>query len=68
MYIVLHVKYPLSISNLNETGIYSTNFLKIHKYQTLRKPRPVGAELSHADGQTDISNLIIVVRNFVKAS
>jgi len=28
---------------------------------------PVGAELLHADGQTDVSKLIVVFRNFAKA-
>jgi hypothetical protein len=29
MYIGLHVKYPLFVSDFNETGIFSTDFLKI---------------------------------------
>jgi len=35
-----------------------SNFVKI---------RAVGAELSHADGRTDMKKLIIVIRNFVNA-
>jgi len=34
------------------------NFMKI---------RPVGAELFHADGRSDMTKLIVVVRNFAKA-
>ena len=33
----------------------------------LNKIRPVGAEFFHADGQTDMTKLIIAVRNFAKA-
>jgi len=28
--------------------------------------RPVGAELFHADGLTDATNVIVAIRNFVK--
>jgi hypothetical protein len=31
------------------------------------KIRQVGAELLHADGQTDMTNLIVSFRNFAKA-
>jgi len=31
------------------------------------KIRPVGAELLHADGRTDITKLIIAFRNFANA-
>ena len=31
------------------------------------KIRPVGAELFHADGRTDMAKLIDALRNFVKA-
>jgi hypothetical protein len=31
------------------------------------KIRPVGAELFHADGQTDMTKLIVAFRNFVNA-
>jgi hypothetical protein len=44
MYIGPYVKHPLFLSYLNETWIFSTDFVKI---------RPVGAELFHADGQPD---------------
>jgi hypothetical protein len=31
------------------------------------KIRPVGAELSHADGLTDVTKLTVAYRNFAKA-
>jgi hypothetical protein len=33
----------------------------------LMKIRPLGAELFHADGQTDMTKLIVAFRNFAKA-
>jgi len=31
------------------------------------KIHPVGAELLHADGRTDVKNLIVAIRNFANA-
>jgi hypothetical protein len=53
MYIGLHVKYPLFLSDFNETGQI------FEKY--------VGAELFHADGQTDRQTWrspVVALRNF----
>jgi len=69
MYIGLHVKYSSLLPDFNENwnffNIYSKNveisdFMKIH---------PVGAKLSHVDGQTvrqtDMTKLTVTVCNFV---
>jgi hypothetical protein len=59
-------KYKFFLTYLNETWIFSTDFLEI-MYQVLTKIRPVGAELFHmyrrtdrrADRRTDTTKLIV---------
>ena len=53
MYIGLHVKYRSFLSDCKEILIFSTDFLKIFKYQIFTKIRPVRASLFHAGGQRD---------------
>jgi hypothetical protein len=67
MYIGLHVKYPLFLSDCNETLIFLTGYRNILKYQNFMEIRPVGAELFHADEQTGIKRLTLASRNFAKA-
>ena len=67
MYIGLHVMYPLFLSYFNETWILATDFRKILRYQISWKILPVGAELFHADRQTDMTKLIDAFRNFANA-
>ena len=56
MYIGPHVKYPLFLSDCNETWSFSTDFRKIYKYEISLKIPPVRAELFHADGRMDRHN------------
>jgi len=49
MYAGLHVKYPLLLSDLNETWIFSIDFSKNNDISNLMKILPVRAELFHAD-------------------
>jgi hypothetical protein len=48
----LHVKYPLFLSDFNETCILLTDFRKKEHISRFIKIRPTGAELFHADGRT----------------
>ena len=50
MYVGLHVKYPLFLSDFNETVIFSTNFWKNTEISNLMKIHPVGAEF-YGDGR-----------------
>ena len=63
----LHVKYPLLLSDFNETWIFSADFQENAELPNFFKIRPVGAELFHADGQTGRMKLIIIFRSFAKA-
>ena len=64
----LHVKYPLFLSDFNETLIFSTDFRKKKaQMSSFVKIRPVEAELLHADRQTDMTKLIVAFRDFAKA-
>jgi hypothetical protein len=49
MYIGLHVKYPLFLSDCNENWIFSAYCRKNAKISNFMKIRPVGAELFHSD-------------------
>jgi hypothetical protein len=60
----LHAKYPLFFSDFNQTSIFSTDFREILKYH---KNPSVRAELFHADGQTDMTKLIVAFRSSAKA-
>jgi hypothetical protein len=52
MYIGLHVKYPLFLSDFNDTLISQQIFRKI-VISDFMKIRPVDAELFRADGRRD---------------
>jgi hypothetical protein len=59
-----HVKYPLFLSDFNETWIFLDRFSKKSQISRFTKMRPVGAELIHADGQTNMTKLIVVFLSF----
>jgi hypothetical protein len=66
MYIGLHVQYWSFLSDFYETyfvDIFSKNVLT----SNFMKIRPVGAEFFHADGQTDMTKLLITFRDFANA-
>ena len=63
-----HVMYPLFSSDFDETWNFSTDFSKNHTYIKFHETRPVGAELFHAGGRTDMTQLIVGFRNFDNAS
>ena len=53
IYICLHVKYPLFLSDFNKTWIFLVTLSKNTQISNFMKIRPVGAELIHADGLAD---------------
>ena len=64
MYTGLHVKYPLFLTDFNETRISSTVFRTIFKYKTSLKSahwEPI------CSGRTDMTKQIIVFRSFASA-
>jgi len=62
---LLQVKFPLFLSHFNEPWTFLTDFRK--KSINFMKIRPMGAELFHSDGRTDMTMLIVVVRNLPNA-
>jgi hypothetical protein len=64
IYIGLHVKYRLFLSDFNEIWILATNFRKNSQISNFIKIRPVGSDLFHTDGQTGMAKLIVIFRNF----
>jgi hypothetical protein len=68
MYSGLQVKYPLLLSDLNESWIFSTDFRKKTQTSNFMKIRPVGrSSLMQTDGQNDLTTLMIAFSNFEKA-
>jgi len=67
MYIGLNVKCPLLLSDFNETWIFSIDFEKNMQVADFMRSRPVGAEMFHADRQTDMTKLTVAFRNFANA-
>jgi hypothetical protein len=53
IYVALYVKYPLFLTDLNETLIFSTDFRKILGILNFMKICQLTAELFHTDGRTE---------------
>jgi len=64
MYIFLHLKYPLFLSDFNETLIFLTYFQKNAQVSNFIQIHLVGGKLFHVDEQTDMMKLVVVLRNF----
>jgi len=62
MHVGLHVKYQLFLSDFNET-IFFDIFWKNTQIPNFMKIPPVGAELFHEDGRTDMTKLIVAFGN-----
>jgi len=67
MYIGLHVKCRLFLSDFKEMSLFLTDFRKIMKHKIPLKIRAVGVELLRADRRTEIAKLVVSFRNFAKA-
>ena len=65
MCIGLHVKSPLVSSDFNKT--FLDIFSKNTHISNHANNRPVGADLFHADTQTDIPKVKVAFRNFANA-
>jgi hypothetical protein len=63
----LHVKYQLFMADFNETWISFNRFSKKAQIPSSIKIRPVGAELFNAEGQTDMTNIIVAFRSLANA-
>jgi hypothetical protein len=61
-------KYLLFLSDFNESWIFSTDFKKMFKYQTItiRLLLRRGVPRRHMGGRTDMTKLIFAFRNFEK--
>jgi hypothetical protein len=69
MYVGLYVKYPLYLSDFNETKFLG-RFWKNTEIRNFMKICPVGAELGAdrpTEGQTDMTKLVVAFRNFENA-
>jgi len=65
MYIGLHVKYPLFLSDFNRASIFLTDFRKILKYQISQNSvQWAGCFSMRTKGRTDMTKLTVFFRQF----
>ena len=65
MYIGLHVKYPLLLSDFIAASIFRTDFFKKNtRISNFMNIHPVPAELLHALGGTDMAKVMVALRKF----
>jgi len=67
MYIGLHAKYPLLLSDFNEILIFLTDLKKKNSNINFMKIHTVGTNLFHVDRQTNLTKLTVALCNFVNA-
>ena len=68
MYIGLHVKYPLFLSDFNDIWIFSTDIWKILKYQiSWISAQWVLSCSMLTDGRTDMTKQTVIFRNIANA-
>jgi hypothetical protein len=67
IYIGIHVKYPLFLSEFNESWVFSTDFFKNPQISNFMKIHSVVAESFPADRRTDMTKLIVAFRIFAQS-
>ena len=66
MYIILHVKYPLFLSDFNESGIFSMYFRKINNIKFYKIPSS-GSRVFLCRKTDRHYKVIVAFRNFMAA-
>jgi len=62
-----HLKYPLFLSECDETSNFIDGFSGSTQITHFMKIHPVGTEFFHDDGRTGMAKLMVALRNFLNA-